>query len=423
MSDPAPRDVADAGATVARASLSEAGDDATAAWTAATGRADAAAVSSTATGGRGDVAADHARRRAAVAGDLARLGVDELLVTHGPNVGYLSGFTGSAGAVLLDGDGAARLVTDGRYATQAGEEAPDLPVTVTRGDGWLEKALADGARLGLESHVVSWDRARALADRLAGREVVPAGAVVEGHRAIKDDAELAWLRAAAAATDAGFADLVAWLGEAVAGGGLAAGEVTERRVAAVLEGAFVAHGGDAVAFPTIVAAGEHGARPHHRPTDRPLRHGDLVTVDAGARVAGYHADMTRLLAVGGLQAVGERLSGVVEAVAAAQRAGVAAVADGVAASEVDAACRQALAGAGLADAFVHGTGHGVGQEVHEAPRVAATSAATLATGMVCTVEPGAYLPGVGGARIEDVVAVTADGGQRLTTTPRDVVVI
>lgn len=367
--------------------------------------------------------ADHAARRRRIAADLAGIGVDQLLVTQRANVCYLTGFTGSAGAVLLDSGGDARLVTDGRYATQAGEEAPDLPVTVTRGDGWLEEAVPAGARLGLESHVVSWDRARGLADRLAGCEIVPAGAVVEDHRAVKDDAELACLRAAASATDAGFGHLVAWLREASASGDVAAGAVTERRVAAVLEQAFLAHGGDAVAFPTIVAAGAHGARPHHRPGERPLGRGDLVTVDAGAQVGGYHADMTRLVAVGGLEAVGDRLAGVVEAVAAAQRAGVAAVGDGVAAADVDAACRQVLAHAGLAEAFVHGTGHGVGLEVHEAPRVGATSTAILACGMVCTVEPGVYLPGVGGARIEDVVAVTADGGQRLTTTPRDVVVI
>lgn len=358
---------------------------------------------------------DHRARRGRVAEDAAAAGLDALLVAHPPNVRYLTGFTGSSGALLLLADGAAHFATDGRYATQAGEEVGDVAVTVTRDDAWLDDAVPAGARLGLESHVVSWDRARRLGERLAGCEVVAAGAVVEARRAVKDHAELACLRAACAATDAAFADLVAWLtAERVAAG------VSEQAVAAFLVDRFVAHGAEAAAFPVIVAAGAHGARPHHRPTGHELAAGDLVTVDAGARLAGYHADMTRLLAVG---EVAEPLASAVAALRAAQELGVAAVGDGVAAAAVDAACRDRLAAAGLGEAFVHGTGHGVGLEVHEAPRVGATSSATLAAGMVCTVEPGVYLPGVGGARIEDVVAVTADGAQRLTTTPRDVVVI
>lgn len=375
-----------------------------------------------------DPTPDHAARRAAVAADLAEAGVDWLLVTHLPNVCYLTGFTGSAGALLLGSDGQAHFATDGRYAVQAGEEVGALPTTITRGDAWLEEIVAAGARLGLESHRVSWDRARDLAARLTFCEVVPAGEVVEGRRAVKDDVELARLRAAARVTDAAVADLAAWLAEVAPGAGERAaggldGAVTEARVARELEDRLVAHGADARAFPTIVAAGEHGARPHHRPTDRPLRRGDLVTVDGGARLHGYCADMSRLVAVGGLTAVDERLAEAVAPLAAAQQAGVAAIGAGVAAREVDAACRSTLAAADLADAFTHGTGHGVGLEVHEAPRVAPTSAATLRASMVCTVEPGVYLPDVGGARIEDVVAVTAHGAERLTTTPRDVIVV
>lgn len=362
-------------------------------------------------------APNHAARRAAVTGDVAEAGLDALLVTHAANVCYLTGFTGSSGALLLGSGGEARFATDGRYAVQAGEQVGELATTITRDDDWLAHAVPAGARLGLESHRVSWDRARDLAARLDGREVVPAGEVVEPRRAVKDDGELARLRAAAAVTDAAFADLAAWLADRDPGG------VTEARVARELDDRLVAHGADGPAFPTIVAAGEHGARPHHHPTDRPLRRGDLVTVDGGARRQGYCADMTRLVAVGGLAAVDARLADAVAALAAAQQAGVAAAGDGVAARDVDAACRSALAAAGLAEAFTHGTGHGIGLEVHEAPRVAASSAATLAENMVCTVEPGVYLPGLGGARIEDVVAVTADGAERLTTAPRDVIAV
>lgn len=381
---------------------------------------------------------NHAARRAAVAADVADAGLDWLLVTHLPNVCYLTGFTGSSGAVLLGSGGEARFATDGRYAVQADEQVGALATTIARGDDWLGQAVPAGARLGLESHRVSWDRARDLAARLDGREVVPAGEVVEPRRAVKDDGELARLRAAAAATDAAFADLAAWLADmtfpepdsaprsAPGAGHVAAGSaeaVTEVRVARQLDDRLVAHGADGPAFPTIVAAGEHGARPHHQPTDRPLRHGDLVTVDGGARRHGYCADMTRLVAVGGLTAVDGRLADAVAALTAAQQAGVSTAGDGVAAHEVDAACRSTLAAADLAEAFAHGTGHGIGLEVHEAPRVAASSAATLMANMVCTVEPGVYLPGIGGARIEDVVAVTADGAERLTTTPRDVIAV
>lgn len=305
-----------------------------------------------------DPTPDHAARRAAVAADLAEAGLDWLLVTHAPNVCYLTGFTGSTAALLLGSDGQAHFATDGRYAVQAGDDVSALPITITRSDAWLDQTVAAGATGAAEGATPGLD-----------------------------------------------------------------GAVTEAGVARELEGRLVARGADGCAFPTIVAAGEHGARPHHQPTDRPLRHGDLVTVDGGARRQGYCADMTRLVAVGGLAAVDPRLAEAVGPLTAAQQAGVAAAGDGVAAREVDAACRSALAAAGLADAFTHGTGHGIGLEVHEAPRVAPSSTATLTEHTVCTVEPGVYLPGVGGARIEDVVAVTADGAERLTTTPRDVIVV
>lgn len=352
---------------------------------------------------------DHAGRRGRVAARLGELGCDALLVSRPVNVGYLTSFTGSAGALLLRATGDARLATDGRYATQVADEAPDLPATITRSDDWLVEAVPAGARLGLESHAVSWDRAEALRERLDGVELVRAGRVVEAERERKDDAELARVRAACQVTDAAFAELCEWVGAGV----------TERQVASFLIERMALAGADAAAFEPIVAAGEHGARPHHRPTERPLQAGDLVTVDVGARVDGYHADMTRLIALGEID---ERLAQAAQAVRAAQEAGVATVGDGVAAADVDRRCRQALADAGLQEAFTHGTGHGVGLELHEAPRVAPGCEARLAARMVCTVEPGAYLPGLGGARIEDTVAVTTDGAARLTQSPRDVVV-
>jgi Xaa-Pro aminopeptidase len=174
-------------------------------------------------------------------------------------------------------------------------------------------------------------------------------------------------------------------------------------------------GAAGVSFETIVASGPNGARPHHRPADRTIVEGDLVVIDFGALVDGYHSDMTRTFSVGEASATQRRM---LDVVAEAQAAGVAAVVEGVAASEVDAACRRVIAEAGWEDAFSHGTGHGVGLLIHEDPRVGRQSTAMLTAGHVVTVEPGVYLPDHGGVRIEDTVLVTADGCRTLTLAPK-----
>jgi len=353
-----------------------------------------------------------------VASRLARLrtvvdeaGCDGLVVGHLTNVRYLTGFTGSAGLLLVRAEHAV-LVTDGRYGEQAREQIGDAGVEVDVVVAGAERheiaaAWAVGLRrLGLEAEHVSWAEQRRLAtDWFPDAELVPTEGLVERLREHKDAGELARIEAAAAIADEALARLRPRLAE----------RPTEREVAAELEAEMRRLGADGPSFDTIVASGPNAARPHARPTDRRLGEGDLVVIDAGALVDGYHSDMTRSYVLGDPTPIQQRMLSVVTE---AQAAGVAAVRAGVAARDVDEACRSVIAAAGWADAFVHGTGHGVGLDIHEAPRVAATSDATLAAGHVVTVEPGVYLPGHGGVRVEDSVLVTTDGCRVLTHAPK-----
>jgi Xaa-Pro aminopeptidase len=356
----------------------------------------------------------HATRRAALRGLLRAADVEALLVTDLVNVRYLTGFTGSNASLLLhvDGDVLSRFCTDGRYTTQSAVQVPDLDRVIDRaGPVALATASADlgVTRLGFESDAVTVDAHAALVEA-AGEAVVlhRAPGLVARLRLVKDDDETAALRAACAAADAAFTDLIA-------GGGLRAGR-SERDVAYELETRMRVHGATGPAFETIVAAGPHSAVPHHRPTDASMRRGDLVTMDFGARVGGYHSDMTRTVVVG--RAAGWQRE-VYDLVAAAQVTGRAALAPGTPVVDVDAAARGVIAGAGYGDEFVHGLGHGVGLEIHEAPLLGPTGSGDLAAGMVVTVEPGVYLPTRGGVRIEDTLLVRPAGPELLTHTPRE----
>jgi Xaa-Pro aminopeptidase len=327
-----------------------------------------------------------------------------MLVTDLINVRYLSGFTGSNGALLVFADDReAVLATDGRYRTQAAQQAPGLEVVIERACGryLAGRAADDGVRrLGFESHVVTVDGYDVIKTELDERtssgptELVRASGTVEALREVKDAGELALLRLACEAADAALSDLLDR-------GGLRPGR-TEREVARELEALMLDHGADAVSFETIVAAGPNSAIPHHRPTDAELASGDFVKLDFGALVAGYHSDMTRTFVLG--KAADWQLE-IYQLVADAQRAGREALAPGAGLRDVDAAARQLIADAGYGENFGHGLGHGVGLEIHEAPGIGATSAGTLLAGSVVTVEPGVYLPGRGGVRIEDTLVV------------------
>lgn len=357
------------------------------------------------------------KRRERLRARLEEQGLDALLVTRLVNIRYLTGFTGSAGTLLITADGGADLfVSDARYTVQAAAEIPDLERGTSRGTEWLAGRLGDRGVLGLESHTVSWDRARALDDDLPGVRVVPAPGHVEELRQVKDAEELELLAQACALGDAAFAGLLEWL----------ASGMTERQVARRLERDLVDRGADGVAFPVIVASGPNGAHPHHRPGDRPLSRGDLIVMDFGALVGGYCGDMTRTVAIG--PPPGE-LRAVHDLVLAGQQEGVRAAVDGAPVKAVDAACRDIITAGGRGEAFVHPSGHALGLEIHEDPILRGDATGTLRAGMAVTVEPGVYLPGLGGVRIEDTVAVrpsTPDDPSQpdvLTRAPRELVIL
>jgi Xaa-Pro aminopeptidase len=343
---------------------------------------------------------------------LDDLGCEALVVADLTNVRYLTGFTGSAGVLLVDGSSAV-FVSDGRYRTQAEEQLSDAGVdaevvicSTDPSEELLGRLAAGDSRVGLEAETVTWSTQRRWAAELGEERLVATSGVVAGLRLVKDAGEAARIRTACDIADRAFAELRPRLGEGP----------TEVEFALELDALVRALGAEDQSFDTIVASGPNGAKPHHRPGDRRIVEGDLVVVDFGALVEGYHSDMTRTVAVGD---VGDERRRMLDVVLEAQDLGVRAVAAGVEASVVDAVCRDHIDAAGLGETFVHSTGHGVGLDIHEEPRLSTRSAATLASGFVVTVEPGVYLPGVGGVRIEDTVLVTEDGCDRLTLTPKD----
>ncbi|MCY3911358.1 MAG: Xaa-Pro peptidase family protein [bacterium] len=358
-----------------------------------------------------DVAGRAGRVRAA-AGDA---GCDALLVVNMVNVRYLTGFTGSSGLAWLGPDELV-LITDRRYDEQSGAETSqagvDVRIEITNDapKEILTAAAAEVSHIGLEAASVSWADQRKYAEWLGDIELVPAVGVVERCRQIKDEGEIDRMAAAAAIADDALAEVRPMLGEGA----------PEREVALALDTAFRRRGADGSAFPTIVASGPNAALPHKRPTDRPIGMGELVIVDMGAVVDGYRSDMTRTMALGEPEPEARK---VFDTVRDAQQLGVDQVAPGTPISEVDKACRDRIGADGWAEAFVHGTGHGVGLDIHEQPWVRATATEVLETGQVITVEPGVYLPGFCGARVEDTVVVTEDGPRRLTHSPKDLEVV
>lgn len=358
---------------------------------------------------------DHTGRLARLRAALQEAQVEALLVTSLVHVRYLTGFSGSAGRLAVRAD-RCLLVTDGRYRTQVTEQLEaaglrDQVEVAVAGVAGQHQALAaalggEGTRVGLEADHVSWSAARRYAELFPGVELVPTTGLVEGLRLVKDAGELARLQAAAQVADQALAEVL----------GLLAPGHAEREVADALDHAMRRLGAEDRAFETIVASGPNAAKPHARPGRRLLQAGDTVVVDFGATVDGYRSDMTRTFLLGGAE---PELEAAVALVTEAQALGVAAVGPGRVAGDVDAACRDHIAAAGLGERFEHATGHGVGLEVHEAPAVASGSTAILAPGVVVTVEPGVYLPGRGGVRVEDTVVVTPDGCEPLTRFPKE----
>ncbi|MEV5411711.1 Xaa-Pro peptidase family protein [Thermopolyspora sp. NPDC052614] len=402
---------------------------------------------------------DHAARRARLAALFTEAeaerdggGLDALLVTDLVNVRYLTGLASSNAAVLVRADGSGTLATDSRYIETARRRCPDVEVVEERDvAGWLAEA-ARGGRVGFEAHHLTVAEYRRLREWL-----VPTQGLVEAVRTVKDELEIEALRTACAITDQAFAEVIETIGPGM----------TEREIARALEFRMMELGAEKPAFDSIVASGPNGSIPHHSPTDRPVARGDLVTMDFGALYQGYHADMTRTVAIG---EVADWQRDLYELVRQAQRAGRHAVRPGVSTHRVDAAARDVIEAAGQGERFEHGLGHGVGLNIHELPMLgpdrhgpAAQDAYKSANGtgnapanenanengseigngdgavagrgecdreacrlkdrVPITVEPGVYLPGTGGVRIEDTLVTRGGGPELLTRTTKELLVL
>jgi Xaa-Pro aminopeptidase len=356
---------------------------------------------------------------------LGVVSVDALLIARPENRRYVTGFTGSAGLALVTGD-AALLAVDFRYYEQAASQAPAFRLirggpdpAAALGEGlktvWSPgggRGCGDGdarpARIGFESEFLPYAQVERLRERLAPAELLPLPDV-DRIRWVKDEVEIAAVARAAGIADAAFARLLDVLRPGL----------TEGAAALELEIAIRRAGGERLAFDTVLASGPRGALPHGRATDRVMNRGDFVTVDFGAVYEGYVSDCTRTVVLGEADA---RQRQVYETVLAAQLRALEAVHPGVACRDVDAAGRAVIAAAGFGEAFGHAMGHGIGLDVHEGPPVSPRSDAVLEPGMIVTIEPGIYLPGWGGVRIEDAVVVTADGGRVLSGLPKELLV-
>lgn len=356
---------------------------------------------------------EHAPRLGRLRERMADAGVDGLVVTSLPNIRYLTGFTGSA-ARLWVGPNGATLVTDGRYQDQADAELAAAGVDCGLSIGRTQAAqrellvgLAAGvARLGLEAASVSWAEQRAYASAF-GVDLVPTSDLVERLRAVKDAGEVARIEAACDIASAALAEVLP----------LAATGVSERTFAHALEDAMRARGASGPSFDTIVSAGANAALPHHRADHTPIALGDLLVIDFGCVVDGYCSDMTRTVVVGDAPAGWQ--AELVEVATAAQAAGVAAVRPGLGGRELHETCAGVIDARGMGELFTHGTGHGVGLQIHESPWAGPAATDTLVVGNVVTVEPGVYRVGLGGVRVEDTVLVTPHGCRPLTKTPKD----
>ncbi len=355
--------------------------------------------------------------------------LDGLLITNLISIRYLTGFTGSNAALIVladDRSPAAEprldrgeglepgtvLCTDGRYRTQSAAQVPELDRLIERNSATALVERYGRGRWGFESTSVTVDQYDQLLRASRTVQLEPIAGLVESLRAVKDDDEIGLLRTAAGIADAAFAELLA-------ADGIRAGR-TEREIGLDLDEKMRRLGAEDPAFETIVAAGAHSAIPHHRPTETPLRAGDLVKCDFGARFAGYHSDMTRTLMLGEPAGWQREIYAVV---LAAQTAAEAGCRPGVGLADTDRTARAVIDAAGYGDTFVHGLGHGVGLEIHEAPAVAGTATGTMAQDMVLTIEPGVYLEGRGGVRIEDSGVVRASGYEVLTLTTKNLLVL
>jgi Xaa-Pro aminopeptidase len=353
----------------------------------------------------------HQERRDKLRRGLKKSGAQALLVTNFTNVTYLTGFTGDDSYLLLRPDGEV-LLSDPRYTTQLGEQCPDVDLHIRRPGASMLQAVvkvlrsSGVSRLGIEAESMTvWLRER-IAAKMPKLEIVSTSGLVEEMRQLKDQEEVALLRKAIWQAEKAFGVLQATVRP----------EHTEKELADELEHQFRLFGAKDCAFPSIVAVGPRAALPHATPSDKRVGEGEMLLVDWGANEGLYKSDLTRVLAIG---RIGPKLRRVYGVVLDAQTRAIAAVRPGALAHDVDAVARGIIAKAGYGRYFGHGLGHGLGLEVHEAPRLAVNNQTVLKPGMVVTVEPGIYLPGWGGVRIEDDVLVTRRGHEVLTSAAKE----
>jgi Xaa-Pro aminopeptidase len=356
----------------------------------------------------------HARRISALRERMGTEGLAAMVVSHAANVRYLTGYVGSNGTAVVGHEGAV-LLTDSRYAVSAREQVSGAEVVIGSRD--LLADIAAAARthagegpVGVEADTVTLGWHERFCARAEGADVRPVRGLVEDLRIIKDADEVATMRRAATVADDAL------------GAVLAAGIVgrTERQVAFDLYAAMLDGGAEDLSFPTIVAAGPRGARPHAVPGADTIPAGTLVVIDMGAIVDGYCSDMTRTVATGPLPG---RMEEIYRVCLDAQLAALAAARPGITGGDLDAVARDAIAAAGHGDHFGHGLGHGVGLEIHEAPGVRPGVERVLEAGMAITIEPGIYIEGLAGVRIEDLVILTGDGYDIISATPKDLTVV
>jgi Xaa-Pro aminopeptidase len=328
-----------------------------------------------------------------------------LLVTNLTNVLYLTGFDSSNAALLVEPGGGATLYTDFRYAESA-RSVPDVEVQMTKRAMMSDVGGRLKGRVQFEADVLPYLEWQRLSTGKA--ELVPTEGLVDGIRAIKDDEEVAKLAKAARIADRGFEALTA---ETFAGR-------SEREIAWRLRELLHAHGADELSFETIVASGENGALPHAHPTDRIVERGTLVTVDWGVRIDGYCSDCTRTVSTGGLP---DKLREAYDVCLEAQKRACANIKPGMTGVEADALARDPITDSGYGENFGHGLGHGVGMAVHVAQRLSRESSDTLAVGHIVTIEPGIYIEGLGGVRIEDLAVVRENGVELLTSFPKELI--
>jgi Xaa-Pro aminopeptidase len=364
---------------------------------------------------------DYQSRQTNLQASLARNRLDALLVSHLPNIRYLCGFTGSAGALFLT-EKSVVFFTDGRYTTQARAEIRGALVVIApkaslaAAAQWLAsrpgRVMRRGCRrLGVEGQHLSLEEYLGLASTLGSDfRLCPAPALVERARTIKDSEEIQRIRAAAILGGSLFVRILKLLKR----------RTPEAAVAAEVEYVARTAGAEGMSFPTIIVSGERSALPHGRPGNEPIQSNGFVVCDFGVILSGYCSDRTRTVYVG--RPTREALR-VYQAVREAQQAVVASVRPGRTVGEVDRIARKVLQGHGLGKYFTHSTGHGVGLEIHEAPRIAAGQSEVLQSGMVITVEPGVYLPGKWGVRIEDMVLVTEQGCEVLAPSSTELIAV